>query len=207
MTLADLKKDALLIFQKNMILGKAKTRIAASIGDKKALEIYKKLVQFTHQIISNSDSHKFIFFSNHLENELLYEADYFLKIQKGNSLGDRMIDALRTIFSAGYGKAILIGTDCGEINEDILEKAFSSLNHSDVVLGPAEDGGYYLIGMKALNPLLFQGIDWSTDKVLSQTIQIIENEGLMVDLLPVLADVDTYKDWQAQKERVEFLLK
>ena len=207
MTLTDLKKDALLIFQKNMILGKAKTRIAASVGDKKALEIYNKLVLFTHRVISNLDSQKFIFFSNHLENELHYEAEYILKIQKGNSLGDRMINALSTIFSLGHAKAILIGTDCGEISEQILEKAFNSLNHSDVVLGPAEDGGYYLIGMKALNPLFFQGIDWSTDKVLSQTIQIIENEGLTVDLLPVLADVDTYKDWQGQKERVEFLLK
>lgn len=206
MTTSPSKKEALLIFQKNMILGKAKTRIAKSVGNEKAMDIYRKLVQFTHHVVSDLPSQKFIYFSDRKENGMPNSTGFLFKVQKGYDLGVRMSSAFDEIFAEGYEKAILIGTDCGEIDKQLFERAFKLLDQHDVVLGPAKDGGYYLVGMKKKNNSLFQDIDWSTNRVLNQTLQRISNEGLTYGLLPTLADVDTYEDWLSQMERVESFL-
>lgn len=201
------KENALLIFQKNMILGKAKTRIAATVGDKRALEIYAILIRFTHKVVKDVDAKKIIYFSDYIEEVSSYGKDYSLMVQNGENLGRRMSNAFEEVFKQGFKKVIVIGTDCGELKPEIIQKAYDLLEFSDTVIGPAEDGGYYLIGMKKANPTIFQRIDWSTEKVFTQTIQRIKNTGLTNDLLPTLVDADTYEDWLGQKEKVESLLK
>lgn len=201
------KENALLIFQKNMILGKAKTRIAATVGEKKALEIYAILIRFTHKVIKDVDAQKIIYFSEYLEEDSSYIDGYSFMLQNGDDLGVRMSNAFEEVLNQGYKKVIVIGTDCGELKSEIIQKAYNLLDTSDTVIGPAEDGGYYLIGMKKAHPTIFQEIDWSTDKVLTQTLLRIKNAGLTNDFLPTLVDADTYEDWLGQKEKVESRLK
>jgi rSAM/selenodomain-associated transferase 1 len=99
-------------------------------------------------------------------------------------------------------KMIIIGTDCPDVNQNFIEEAFGALNSQDVVLGPARDGGYYLIGLSQSFPMLFNHIDWGSDRVLTQTKKIIKQENLSVYDLPVLTDVDRPDDlyiWQSKK--------
>jgi uncharacterized protein len=105
-----------------------------------------------------------------------------------------MMNAFKDVFGLGYSKAVLIGTDVPSLTEHILNDAFNKLDNNDIVIGPAYDGGYYLIGMKSIQTFLFQNIEWSTTKVLAQTISKIESHNLSYSLLPRLHDIDEEKD-------------
>jgi len=119
--------------------------------------------------------------------------------QHGNSLGERMNNAFNNVFEKKYSKAIIIGTDCPALTEKVINDAFEKLNNYDVVIGPANDGGYYLLGMKKLHQQLFKNINWSTETVFDATINICNNLNLSYCLLPVLNDVDEEKDLQHLK--------
>lgn len=199
------KKDTLIIFQKNLQLGKAKTRIAASVGNEMALDIYKSLISFTQAVVNPLEVQKIIFYSDYLPNE---RPDQFESaVQVGQDLGDKMANAFDLIFKSGSSKCVLIGSDCGQLTTEILGSAFEALEEVDVTLGPARDGGYYLIGMKQLNRKIFEDITWSTNEVAAQTILRIKNSGLSYRLLPELSDVDTFEDWLDQKSNVINTLK
>ena len=103
-----------------------------------------------------------------------------------------MLQAFQEVFSLGYSEAVLIGSDLYDLNSDDLREAFRQLSRYDVVLGPAGDGGYYLIGMKKAMPLLFQGKKWGADTVLKETLQNLKD--VETYLLPVRNDVDRYED-------------
>lgn len=189
-----MKKEALLIFVKNMIPGHVKTRLAATIGDQAALNIYQHLLRHTHHTVKNMKAEKFVFYSNKIENDL-WESEFFKKeVQQGIDLGDRMENAFKEYFKKDYEKLVLVGTDCPTLNRDVLETAFASLKDVDVAIGPATDGGYYLIGMKRMNACLFQDIQWSTDRVLQQSLNICKKNQLSWFLLPELSDIDEEKD-------------
>lgn len=189
----------LIIFAKNPVLGKVKTRLAATIGDEKALNVYKELLQHTHDISSKVKANKVVFYSDFVKNQDLWDqAKYIKKLQKGDDLGARMSDAFeRTL--AENRKVIVIGTDCKELTPEILTQAFDTLNYVDVVIGPALDGGYYLIGMKNREEALFQNINWSTSYVLEQTIRKINTQKLSYVLLKTLSDIDTEEDLKKSK--------
>lgn len=206
MSLNPSNNSALLIFQKNKVLGKAKTRIADTVGDEKALEIYQKLIAYTHKTISSLTMEKYLYFSEVVEQEYVGQNQFHLTVQKGLDLGERMANAFQNAFDAGFSKVVLIGTDCGELSAEILRNAFECLNSADLVLGPAEDGGYYLIGMTGLNSELFIDMEWSTADVLKRTLEKAQRIKLDFKLLPVLSDVDTYSDWMHQKNHVESVL-
>jgi len=197
-------KRALIIFQKMAVAGKVKTRIAKNVGDEVALEIYKKLVLYTHDIASEITGDKIIYFSNNqLEKTQENIPDQFqIEIQSGIDLGQKMANAFEEILAKGYEKVLLIGTDCGMLTSDLLDKGFEILDEKDLVIGPAKDGGYYLIGMKILRTEIFETIPWSTEEVFGLTLKRVESEGLSYGLLPVLSDVDTYEDWKQQEELV-----
>jgi hypothetical protein len=113
-----------------------------------------------------------------------------------------MQGAFEDSFNHKIEKTIIIGTDCPDLTQNLIEEAFLALNSQDVVLGPASDGGYYLIGLSQSFPMLFNHIDWGSDRVLAQTKNIIEQEKLSVYDLPVLTDVDRPDDlyiWQSKK--------
>ena len=140
--------NVLLIFVKNLIKGHVKTRLANTLGNDAAMDIYKQLLIIAHDKIQSLEIDKIVFYSEFIEDDI-WEDDLFQKeIQEGNDLGERMKNAFKSLFTAGYKNAIIIGTDCPGINKNILQNAFLKLNHSDIVIGPSNDGGYYLLGMK-----------------------------------------------------------
>jgi uncharacterized protein len=190
-----MKSDLLIIFYRNPELGKVKTRLAATVGDERALAIYLKLVAHTRSIASEVNCDRIVWYSNFVDTEDNWPNKLFLKErQTGETLGDRMRFAFDRAFQKGYQRVCIIGTDCLELTCDILMKAFKGLNTHDAVIGPARDGGYYLLGMKKPNPELFSNKVWSTNMVFENTIKDFERLKLSYDLLPPLADIDEEKD-------------
>jgi uncharacterized protein len=114
--------------------------------------------------------------------------------QGQGDLGARMAAAFQNSFDSGIDKVAIIGTDCPDLKAEIMSKAFDELDRSDLVLGPAQDGGYYLIGLRRSLPELFEGINWGTDEVLAQTRTITQNLGLNIAELPTLTDIDRPED-------------
>ena len=188
-------KQALLIFAKNLIYGEVKTRLAATVGNDAAFSVYKELLQYTKEITKDIPADKIIFYSNRIEEEGIWRNENCNKqIQMGNDLGERMQNAFAYAFENEYEEVNIIGTDCFELTSSIINDAFNRLKNYDVVIGPAKDGGYYLLGMKKLYSEIFQNILWSTDRVLQQTIAICKRESLSCHLLQVLSDIDDEKD-------------
>jgi uncharacterized protein len=200
-----MNQKAIIVFQKNLVLGKVKTRLAVDLGKEKTLDIYRHLVISTYKVLQPlKDTEIFIFFSDYME-ELPLEVplNFIGYLQKGNDLGERMLNAFIDVFKNGYKSAVIIGTDCPYLTKEILMDAFDFLGEKDVVLGPAEDGGYYLLGMKTVIPELFKNIPWSTDKVLELSLDVIRSQKLSFRLLPLLSDIDTLEDWKNYTKSVE----
>lgn len=192
-----MEKNALIIFQKNEILGNVKTRIAAKVGDQKALEIYQDLVGHTLQVCRKISSSKFIYYSDFIpKDSISSDSEYQVETQSGFDLGSKMQNAFQNLFDKGFEKVILIGTDCGELESRHLEEAYELLESHEAVLGPAKDGGYYLVGMRRQIPGFFEGIPWSTSKVLLLTLEKLENQTVTYGLLDLLSDVDEWEDWE-----------
>lgn len=197
-----MEKSALIIFQKNAVLGKVKTRLSADVGDEVAMEIYQQLVRHTHDVCASVPVQKFLFFSDFISDDISeFGQDYQFEVQSGNDLGSRMENAFQRLFSKGYEKIIILGTDCGELESNILEDAFELLDKHEVVIGPARDGGYYLLGMKKKFSDLFEDIPWSTEKVLFLTMEKLEKQNISYGLLEILSDVDRIEDWKKLKEK------
>ncbi len=190
-----MKKEALLIFAKNPIYGQVKTRLAASIGKETALAVYKQLLQHTLFITEYLPIHKILFYSAYLDEHDHWNSNFFeKKVQKGADLGERMKNAFTYAFQNGFEKAVIIGTDCPELDAGLIMNAFSYLNRNDVLIGPAKDGGYYLLGMKKTHTFFFEDMEWSCNKVLEATISLCTKHNLQYELLPQLHDIDEEKD-------------
>ncbi len=185
----------LMIFAKNPELGKVKTRLAKTIGNEQALMIYVKLLEHTHAVADKVFADKAIFYSNKVQEFEILDYYKFPKfLQKGKDLGERMDRAFGQAFGQDYDKVIIIGSDCIEISSEIIEDALKALDDNNVVIGPAQDGGYYLLGMDRHYPHLFKNKVWSTSDVLLDTILDIKKLKLSYALLPTLSDVDEEKD-------------
>jgi rSAM/selenodomain-associated transferase 1 len=190
-----MKTEALIIFVKNPVPGKIKTRLAKTIGEQAALSIYRQLLLHTYNTTYKSHADKFVFYSDFINEDDLWNASLFQKyLQKGNNLGERMMNAFDLVFEQGYKKAVIIGSDSIEIEFHHLQQAFDYLQNYNVVIGPAQDGGYYLMGMQKLYEQLFINKAWSTPLLLQQTLDDISNFHLSYHLLQVLSDVDEEKD-------------
>jgi rSAM/selenodomain-associated transferase 1 len=190
--------NVLLLFNRNPQLGKVKTRVARTVGDTEALRIYHILLEKTRLAALGVEAERWLFYSDFIDtNDDWPETGFSKKIQSGGDLGERMEQAFRVAFEAGAGKVLIIGSDCPELTGEILQMAFDKLDEADFVLGSVPDGGYYLLGMKALEPSVFQDIEWSTETVRVRTLEKIEAAGKSCALLPVLSDVDTEEDWLA----------
>jgi rSAM/selenodomain-associated transferase 1 len=186
-------KNALIIFTRNPELGKCKTRLAKTIGDQSALDIYKYLLQHTANVSKKVDASRYVFYSETIRQNDIWENKYFnKKLQSGSDLGERMLNAFTDLFKADYKNVLIIGSDLLDLNETIIADAFAKLETTDVVIGPAEDGGYYLLGMKSLQENIFKNKDWGTETVRTETLKDLEN--CTVSLLKVLNDIDTYED-------------
>lgn len=191
----NLKKSLLIIFYRNPELGKVKTRLAATLGDDKALAIYLNLVSHTRAITKNLDVHKIVSYSYYVDKEDNWLNNLFeKKLQQGESLGQRLGHAVKEGFNEKFESVIVIGSDCFELTESLIKEAFLKLEEFDAVLGPAKDGGYYLLGTRKFIPQLFEGKDWSTSMVAQQTMNDFKQLGLTYHVLPSLTDVDTEAD-------------
>lgn len=185
----------LIIFTKNAELGKVKTRLAKDVGDESALEIYQALIEHTERVARPVLAQKKCYYSEFIANSDVFKDEYFEKcIQKGDDLGERMYNAAKASSGEWANKIIIIGSDCYDINSGIIEEAFKSLDSHDFVIGPAEDGGYYLIGMTELHPEIFLNKVWSTENVFLDTLLDIQKIKKTHYLLPTLSDVDTVDD-------------
>jgi rSAM/selenodomain-associated transferase 1 len=188
-------KQALILFVRKPELGKVKTRISATVGDEATLLIYQKLLQHTWDITHELPVDKFVFYTEIEPDEDLWSKGGYVKmIQEAGDLGHRMRSAFETLFEKGYDEIIIIGSDCYELTPAIIKEAYQLLQHHELTIGPATDGGYYLLGMKKELKEVFSGIEWSTEKVLDQTLKLMETKRYSYTLLPQLNDVDTIDD-------------
>lgn len=198
-----MQKNALLIFIKNPIKGTAKTRLAATIGDDAALEVYQELLTYTRQITKASTPDKHLFYNRFIDLEDAWDNTTFQKkLQVQGDLGAKMLAAFQQIFEANYQKAVIIGSDCGDLTTDIIEQAFKALDTHDVVFGPAQDGGYYLLGMKQVHNSIFHNKSWSTAILRKETVEELDTLQISHTNLIELNDIDEYEDlldWRKRK--------
>lgn len=175
--------------------------MAKSIGDTYALEVYNSLLDITRKTCLELDCNKYLFYSQAIEEDK-WSGDSFIKmVQKGDGLGHRMKQAFEYAFGID-SRVVIIGSDCPSISSELISSAFSKLDIADVVIGPSEDAGYYLMGMNNYYPQLFEDINWSTEEVLPQTIAKIKESGLLFTQLPLLNDIDTIEDLRAFPELI-----
>jgi uncharacterized protein len=172
-----------------------KTRLAASIGDDRALQIYNKLLN--HALITalgvNCARSVFCDEKPALGKEWS-EDDFFITSQRGTDLGERMSNAFKEVYEEGANSMIIIGSDCPGITPELINDAFYQLNNFDIVIGPALDGGYYLLGMNRPILQLFESITWSTSTVFDETMITASQLELSIYQLPVLSDIDLPSD-------------
>jgi rSAM/selenodomain-associated transferase 1 len=193
MTLEENKDRLLLIFTRNPKLGKCKTRLAETIGDQAALDIYMILLRHTAEITKDLNCSKEVHYSEEVsENDLWDKGNYAKQLQEGNDLGERMYNAFKSGFQKGYKKIIIIGSDIYDLNSETIDEAFAEMENVDFVIGPAADGGYYLIGMKTLSNDIFLNKNWGTETVLEDTLNNLNHK--KVKLLQIKNDIDVYED-------------
>jgi uncharacterized protein len=207
-------KNALIVFVKTPILGKVKTRLAADIGDKKALAIYEILLEKTFKISQEANENTFVYYADEIiENDIWQGEKIIKKLQNTNpDLGQRMLFAFQEVFNEGYQNVLIIGSDNYEITHEYLTKGFECLAKKDAIIGLAHDGGYYELGITAdaskNNPellnALFQNKKWSHDNVGNEAITALQSHNLTFEYLPTLRDIDTVKDLKFYPELMKF---
>lgn len=189
---------SLIIFIKNPIKGKAKTRLAATVGADEAHRIYLELLRHTREITEKVNAHRYLYYSAFIDENDDWSIEAFSKHLQDSDLdlGQKMSLAFQKAFNDGNQQVIIIGSDCASLTAEAIEDAFLLLDQHDFVVGPAEDGGYYLLGMQKYTPKIFQNIQWSTPEVFPKTLAYIENTQKTVGLLPTLSDIDYEEDWK-----------
>jgi uncharacterized protein len=190
-------ENLLILLTKMPEAGKVKSRLSSEIGPEKAAEVYAQLLRNTLAQMKATNSAKTIALEG---NEALFTeafGQWTIWPQEGNDLGKRMQLAFERAFQIAYKRVVLIGGDCPEMSAKFLESAFEKLNDNDLVLGPSQDGGYYLIGLKKTEPRLFENMQWSHDKVFELSIARAAEQNLKVALLPMLRDIDHLADLNA----------
>lgn len=203
-------RRAVLIFVKYPEPGRVKTRLAATVGAEQAAEIYERLVAEVFARLPD-DAEVIVCFDpaerggeiRRWIGGLTGKGPLRFLPQAAGDLGERLERAFAEAFALGFGQVAAIGTDCIEIDAPIFDETWTALGEHDVVLGPSEDGGYYLIALAAPCPPLFHGIAWSGASVLADTLARAAAAGLRVHRLPVRLDVDTEEDWRIARRRLE----
>lgn len=190
--------NALIVVAKQPVPGQSKTRLCPPFTPESASEFYRCLLLDTLSLMRQLKT---------ADHTIAYTPanahDYFARLssngfhlmpQVGADLGQRLANAMGSHFALGYRRVAIMNSDGPTLPPACLEEAFSGLDRADVTLGIGHDGGYYLIGMKQLHPELFEGIDWSTERVVAQTLAACRRLRLMVHRLPEWYDVDVEAD-------------
>jgi rSAM/selenodomain-associated transferase 1 len=193
------------IFAKPPVPNKVKTRLIPDIGAANAARVYRHCLEHAITTALSSGLNLNIYLTEQSEDPLFSGKDY--RIQKGNDLGSRMLNALRDQFESGANSAIIIGSDCLDLTPEMLQAASESLVEHDLVLIPTFDGGFALIGCTRLDTELFEGVIWSTDEVLERTL---DNAGMLnyrVCLLETVRDIDNLQDLKHYADLNEMIVK
>ncbi len=186
-------KNLIIVFTRNPELGKCKTRLAKTVGNENALIIYKLLLNHTSEVLEQIPYDKAIYYSVKVRNNDMWnDHNYQKRQQYGKDLGERMYNAFKESFKRGYEKVIIVGSDLYDLKTNHITEAIEKLNTNDIVIGPAEDGGYYLMGMKTLEKNIFKNKEWGTNTVRKDTLRDLENK--TVFQLETLNDIDVYDD-------------
>jgi uncharacterized protein len=193
-------KERLIIFTRYPEPGKAKTRLIPVLGAVGAANLHRQMTENTINKVKALQSFRpvsvEVYFAGN--NQLLMQnwlgSDIVYQPQSEGDLGCRMAEAFRAAFTSGMDSVIIIGTDCPDLDAQLMGEAFQKLASHELVLGPATDGGYYLIGLRRLIGELFTGINWGTSEVLQQTVEIAERMGIAIASLPPLSDIDRPED-------------
>lgn len=188
-------ESTLIIFVKNPIPGTVKTRIARTVGEEKATAVYRHLLRHTQAVTGQLSCRRVVYYGDFVNADDGWNG-YEKQLQSGQDLGQRMQKAFREQFEQGADRVLIIGSDCLSIMANHIERAFSVLTEADVVIGPATDGGYYLLGMKKLHPALFDGMPWSQPELGQQTELAIRQNDLTVERLEELTDIDEWADYE-----------
>lgn len=191
-----INKRLLIIFIKNEEEGKVKTRLAKTLGDQKALEIYQRLLDKTKEVaLQLTEVDKALYYSGFIaENDRWPTKHFNKKLQHQGSLGERMSAAFTEGFEKGYQQICIIGSDCWDLDAKRLQEAFDALDTHSFVAGAANDGGYYLLGMSYFLNSLFQGKTFSTSSVYNEAIAEIKKTGDPYKELDILTDIDNEDD-------------
>lgn len=188
-----MSKNLLLIFTRTPELGKCKTRLAKTVGDRAALEIYELLLSHTANISVGVSAQKQVWYSKAIVDDDVWDNSVFEKqIQPKGDLGEKMKFAFEQGFAQGYQNIIVMGSDLYDVTSEDIYAAFLALETHDAVIGPATDGGYYLLGMKSLISSVFEGKSWGTNTVFEETIKDLS--GIKLKQLSPKNDVDYYED-------------
>ncbi len=198
-------RECLIIFSRYPEPGKTKTRLIPVLGAEGAATLQRQMTEHKLADVRKLQAFYPISVEVHFaggDEQLMQSwlgSNLIYKRQCEGDIGCRMAAAFQASFNAGTNSVVLIGSDCPDLNAQLMAQAFQALRQHDLVLGPAQDGGYYLIGLHRLIPELFTGISWSTAEVLQQTVSIAHRLGLAVAYLPLLSDVDRPEDLSVWK--------
>ena len=188
-----------LLFVRAPELGKVKTRLEKKLDAETVLALYRCFVEDIINTLASGEFTVTVYFTpSHKEPKVrdwLGNATH-IQVQTGKSLGEKMRNAFLNAFATRVDQAVLIGSDTPDLDIRIIKEAFALLENKDVTIGPAEDGGYYLMGFRndAFDGNVFTGIDWGTEHVYRQTIRYIRDAGLNVHVLSSRQDIDTFED-------------
>src|SRR5438874_3754289 len=194
-----MSEEKLIVFVKAPRPGAVKTRLAKAIGAPAARSAYCHLVETLVNQLQGLSGVELCFSPDDAANEVLHwlKEGWTIHPQGNGDLGQRLQSAFHRAFHAGAKCVAIIGSDCPAVRVEDIREAWGGLETHDVVLGPATDGGYWLIGLRQLQPNLFRGVQWSTENVFAATIQRVRHAGLSLHLLRELVDVDTDREWRA----------
>jgi rSAM/selenodomain-associated transferase 1 len=197
--------DCFGIFAKYWEPGKVKTRLAATLGHESASEIYRQFVSTVVQRFRGCADSRVLCFTPEERSKAFSElagADWIAKPQVTGALGTRMSSFFASCFQDGAERVVLAGSDSPTMPSEHIESAFRLLRETDVVLGPTEDGGYYLVGASRDVAAIFENIDWSTARVWEQTIARLDKFGLTYQSLPTWYDVDVLTDLKRLRDEL-----
>jgi rSAM/selenodomain-associated transferase 1 len=199
------QKESLMIFARNPVKGRVKTRLARTVGDGNAYRVYWELLEHTARTVRPLEMDRTVHYTDTVHSkDPLNRSFLSKKLQQEGELGERMASAFREAFEKGYERVVIIGTDCYQLQTRHLEEAFKALRYDqEVVIGPAEDGGYYLLGMTRYIDRIFRNKEWGTSNVLLDTLVDLREEGIQYHLLPTLNDVDEEEDLGELRELIE----
>lgn len=197
--------EYLIIFTRYPEPGKAKTRLIPALGVEGAAALHRQMAEQTLTEARHLRASRSVFVEvqfaggDRSQMQSWLGADLHYQPQQSGDLGNRLSQAFQSAFDRGAKAIVTIGTDCPDVNAAVLSTALDKLQTHDLVLGPATDGGYYLIGLSDWVPDIFVDISWSTQVVFQQTVAIAERLELSIAYLPMLSDVDRPEDLEARK--------